>query len=168
MRTKMIVGILLALIAAAGGCQNSNLTAWGLSGHAADLVGRVGIERDDAEAGVTVKYWSSNLDWGPSPDAAGAYFIYHLTQEITVEDTPETSPIQDVLESLNARPYAGFEFVTPTGGRHRTVDMNWILGTSFTADPDRRWAFVTEYTAGNGAVSGRDNNVLSIGARGRF
>ncbi len=154
---QMLSFLIVALVVLTGCNNNERLTAWGLSAPNNDLTARVGLENEkgDTEVGFTAKYLTtSEIPWGPEPDLVGAYMIFHLTQDVTIEDTPQPSILQPWLESLHARPYAGLELVGPIDGHGRKVQPNWLLGTSFTVEPLGDWALVTEYVAGDQVVEG--------------
>lgn len=147
----------LILVAAAiclGGCGQYKPAAWVMTSSETDLMGRLGVVRDNTEIGLTAKYArTSEVPWGPEPDIAGGYLLFHLTQEVTIEDTPEPSPLKDFLEALHASPYAGLEIVgSVADDRLGDFQPNWIAGTKFTLDEGASWALVTEYTDGDQAA----------------
>lgn len=171
MKTVWIMTIVsCVLLMTAVGCnENQRMTAWALSGQETDLDVRGGILDEltnvgGTEVGFTVKYARTNdIPWGPEPDVIGGYLIFHLTQDVTIEDTPQASPLQDWLEALHARPYAGVELVGPIDGHQRKVQPNWILGSKFTLSEDSDWALVAEYLDGDQA----DGDV-SVGGMFKF
>jgi len=163
--TKWIGTLVVVLLVAAAGCnEETRATAWVLSGQHTDLIARVGAENDNTEVGAVVKYvHRDEIKWGPEPDIAGAYLLFHLTQDVTIEDTLKPSPIGPVLEALHARPYAGLEVVGNTDSRARNAQPNWIAGTRFSLSPGSRVALVVEYTDGDQAAGD-----VFLGIRGRF
>lgn len=162
----LLVAALVVMIVTSG-CGDTNLALWGLSAPEQDLTARIGLERGNAEVGLTAKYVASEsiaLDEGEiEPDEIGGYLIFHLTQDVTVEDTPNRSPIAPFLESLHARPYAGLELVSPYSGDGRKFQPNWIVGTEFTIAPMDDFAFVVEYVDGEQGTNG-----VFLGGRARF
>lgn len=163
----VVTSLLLMVLLPSSGC-NEELAVWGLGAEGADAQARVGVGSDDFEVGGSVRYFSDNTDWGPEPDVVGGYFIYHLTQEVTVDDTPKNSPIGPVLEMLVARPYAGAELVVPVVGE-KQWGMNWIVGTSFTTQYEGvPWAIVVEYMHGEEGVAADSDDVVSLGLRWDF
>ena len=147
---KTLALIIVALLC--GGCTEQ-LTTSVMTGSDTDLTVRAGIIQENTEIGAVVKYGvSSEVEWGPEPDAYGGYVIFHLTQEVTIEDTPEYSLIQPWLERLNARPYAGLELVGSCDDTISDVQTNWILGTSFTMSEDADISLNIEYIDGDQAA----------------
>jgi len=161
---KKLAGILLMLLVAATGCQEEQITAWALTSQSTDLTARVGVENDNVEIGAVAKYANSaEIEWGPEPDYAGGYLIFHLTQDVTIEDTPDPSPLKDFLEALHAKPYAGLEILGEVTGSQRSVQPNWIAGTTFSMSEDANWFLVTEYVDGDQA-----SGEMHVGIMGRF
>jgi len=149
--------VTLFVLCLATGCSNTKTTGWVLSGSRTDLIARVGLEIQEdgvlnhAEAGIVVKYGDSDeIKW--EPEIAGGYLLFHLTQDVTIEDTPSPSPIGPILEALHARPYAGLEIVGNTDSRVRNVQPNWIFGSRFGLSPDSSMSLVTEYSDGDQAA----------------
>jgi hypothetical protein len=145
------------------GCGDSQLTAWGLTGQRTDVTTRIGVRQGDAELFGTVKYnRSSGADWD-DPDIAGGGVIFHLTQDGTITDTPDPSPIGPLLEALHVRPYAGIEVVGDTDARTRDFQENYIFGTAFTVGPDGNIALTVEYIDGS-----QTSSDVNVGMMGRF
>ena len=95
-RTRLFLyfaGLVVCFLALQG-CEESNqLTAWAISGQYTDLIARVGVENDGTEIGGVIKYGiSDDIEWGPEPESAGAFLIFHLTQDVTVSDTLDPAP----------------------------------------------------------------------------
>ncbi len=163
---KLIVVIMTMVLLVAVGCsENQKVTVWGLSGQDMQLQARLGVEKDNTEVGAVVKYSvADDIEFGPEPDIAGAYLIFHLTQEVTIEDTPDPSPLQPFLEALHARPYAGVELVGNVDrGNGGSIQPNWLFGTAFTLAEESNVALVVEYADGDQAPSD-----VSLGLRARF
>lgn len=164
---KLIVASIVLLVAVAG-CGN-RLTAWGLTSPETDVTLRVGAESvtgdiGSTEVGVVAKYpVGDKVTNDFKPYKAGGYVIFHLTQEVGISDTDAPSPIKPFLESLNAQPYAGAEFITDVDGEGRKVQTNWILGTKFLLDPVSDFCIVVEYIDGDDTPP-----EVAIGGRGRF
>ena len=136
------------LLVALVGCEERQTTAWVMTAQDTDLTARVGSLKDNVEVGGTAKYGvSSEIEWGPTPQSWGPYLLFHLTQDITVEDEPEASPLKPILDALHARPYAGLELVT--NDELNDVQPNWIAGTTFTLSEDGDVGLVVEYLDGD-------------------
>jgi outer membrane murein-binding lipoprotein Lpp len=148
MKTLLTTIAVLCLLVA--GCNDSQMTVAALSSPNQDLTARVGVLQGDAEIGVTGKYnHADNVEWDElTPDIMGPYLLFHLTQDASIEDTAEPSPIGPLLESLHARPYAGLEVVGPFEGA-RSMQPNFIVGSTFTLDPAANIGLVVEYIDGD-------------------
>jgi len=161
MVTLMLVSLLLA------GCYEQRMTTSVVTGQDTDLTVRAGYLMDGTEVGGVVKYGvADDIEWGPTNiDYAGPYIIFHLTQEATIEDLPDTSPLQPFLESLNARPYAGMELVANIEDGEHISDMRpvWVFGTSFTLTEDASTSLNVEYADGD-----RVRGDVSVGIQHRF
>lgn len=145
----------------AGCAEGNKITAWGLSGQDADMIGRLGVmmpEMEELEAGGVIKYWSADLEGEYTPVIGGVYLIRHFTIEARIEDKPERGPLGPILEGLALRPYAGIEVVCPWKGDEHDPRWNVIAGTLFSADPDYKWAIVIEGVAGDGYISSEDDS----------
>ena len=151
MRMGMIALMLVALLAA--GCDENQMTASVLTGQDTDLSVRAGVINDGTEVFGTIKYGiAGDVDWQTSNiDQAGIGVIFHLTQEVTIEDTPDASLIQPWLEALNARPFAGVELVANVDANEHFSDMRpvWIVGTAFTLSDDAKTSLNVEYVDGD-------------------
>ncbi len=153
---QWIVALMIGLLVGVAGCNdNQRITTTALTGQSTDLVTRLGVVTENADLGstevyVTAQYLrSSKIPWGPEPDLAGMGIIFYPTFDVTITDTPQASPLQDMLESLHARPYALLEFVAPVDGEQRKVQPNWALGTLFVLDPVPNWGIKVEYVEGD-------------------
>lgn len=158
---KWLTAILIIVLLLSG-CNESRMTTSVLSGQQTDLAFRAGILDGNTEAGAVVKYdVADEISWGPQPDAYGGYIIFHLTQDVTIKDTQEISPLQPFLEALHARPYAGLELV---GDRSlKDVQPNWIAGTAFTLSEGGNISLNVEYVDGD-----FNSSDVFIGIQGRF
>lgn len=161
---KTIRMLLIVVLVGLMGCEESQMTVWTVTGQQTDLLARVGVEDSDGtEIGVEAM-WDVSEDieedqW--EPDLIGPYLIFNLSQEITITDTPEISPIKDLLESLNARPYTGIAIL---GSRlDSDIQPQYIGGTKFYLTPDSQWALAVEYTTGD-----VQPDEVYIGLTGRF
>lgn len=169
LRKMMFVVAMMALLVVTGCSSKQRTTVHALTGQDVDLTARVGVITENeglggTEVGFTAKYArSSEIAWGPEPDLVGGYLLFHLTQEVSIEDLPDRSPVAGLLEALHARPYAGLELVGPIDGEQRKVQPNWIVGTKFTIAPVSNWALLTEYVDGD-----EQDGELSIGIMGKF
>ena len=169
MSKKLMAAVACILAFAAVGCDSSNMTAWGLAGPDSDANLRFGTtlgEKGNAELDVELGWNSSSFNNDGTPDRIGAIFIYHLTQEIRWDDTPELSPIADVLEALRARPYIGVGGMMDRGDQR--LEGKWAVGTTFADSPDMPWAFTVEYQDGDGLVTARDDSAVFFGVRLEF
>jgi hypothetical protein len=159
---KYLLTVLCTLLCGIVGCEEQQMTVWGITGQDTDLTARVGVLENNVEIGATAKYGvASEIEFGPVPDRWGPYLLFHLTQVATIEDTPEPSPLQPFLEALHARPYAGVELVT--NDELNDVQPNWIAGSTFTLSEDGNIGLVVEYLDGD-SQSGDTH----IGIVGRF
>ena len=165
----IVAVVACVLLLTAVGCDESNMTAWGLTAPDSDVNLRLGLtvgEEKNAEIAVEVGYDSSQMNNDGTPDRVGGVFIYHLTQELRWDDTPDESPIAGVLEALSARPYVGLGCMMDRGDSR--IEGKWIAGTTFADNPDRPWAFVVEYQDGDGLVTARDDSAVFFGVRLEF
>lgn len=149
--TKMrIVAIMLLVVA---GCSEQQMAMTLMNGQNTDLKALVGVRNGDTEFGGIIQYEKKDdIDWGPEPTEVGAYVRYYLTQDATIEDTPEPSILAPWLEQLHARPYVGMDFLGSTDSSMRHVQPNWIVGTLFSLEEDTRdtQAFINlAYTDGD-------------------
>ena len=156
MSKKLMAAVACVLAFAAVGCNdNQKLTTTVLTGQKADLTTRFGVLTENEDLGstevfVTAKYLrSSKISWGPEPDVAGVGIIFYPTFDLAITDTPQSSPIQEFIEALHARPYGGVEFVGPLDGEQRKVQPNWIIGTLFVLDPVPNWGIRVAYVDGD-------------------
>ena len=163
---RNVLSAMVMLLVAAGCQENQKMTVWGISGQGMDLVGRVGIQKNNAEGGAVLKYAAGDIG-DVEPDVVGGYLIFFPTYDITVNDTPESSPLKDFFDALHARPYSGLEIVTPIEG-HTEVRPNFIMGSLFTLDPLDNWGFVVEWMDGDGLVSQNGDSEVFVGIRGQF
>ena len=166
MRT-VTLALLMGLLVA--GCNDSNMTTWGLTAPDSDVNLRLGAtvgDEKNAEIAVEIGYDSSQMNNDGTPDRVGGVFIYHLTQELRWDDTPSESPIAGVLELLQARPYVGLGAMIDRGTSE--LEAKWVVGTTFADNPDRPWAFVVEYQDSDGMVTARDDSAVFFGARLEF
>lgn len=155
--------VLISIILLVAGC-GGQMTSAVLTGHDTDLAVRAGYLDDNTEVGMVVKYAvSDEIDWGLEPDIYGGYIIFHLTQNVSIEDTPEYSPLKPFLESLHARPYAGMEIVGSPDKYLRRFQPNWIAGTAFTLSKDGNISLNVEYIDGEEAMGD-----VGIGIQYRF
>lgn len=137
------------------GCNNDQrMTATALSGGNTDLSARIGVRTGDTEIGGLIKYVAKDdIEWGPEPDFGGGYILFYLSQDVTIEDTPQSSILQPWLEALHAQPYAGLELVAACDTQSANdVQPNWIVGTRFTMTEDASAALVVEYIDGDQAA----------------
>ena len=153
-RHQWFVAIALAMVVAIGGCNEQNRVAtWLMTSSHTDLAARVGMENDGTEVGAVVKYGvADDIKWGPEPEIAGGYILFHLTQDVTIEDYPDHSPLKPFLDLLHTRPYAGLEIVGSTDSRARNAQPNWIAGTAFTLTESDAAALIVEYSDGDQAT----------------
>ncbi len=168
MSKKLMAAVACVLAFAAVGCDSSNMTAWGLTAPDSDANLRLGAtvgEEKNAEVFAEIGYNSSGFNDG-TPDRFGLGFIYHLTQELHWEDTPASSPIANVLETLQARPYVGIGCMVDRGTQ--MLEGKWIVGTTFADNPDRPWSFIAELQEGDGLVTARDDSAVFFGVRLEF
>jgi hypothetical protein len=165
-KLRLVGMIMVVLLLTAAGC-NDNMTAWGLTAPDSDvnlrLGGKVG---DNGEVFGEVGYNSSSFNDDGTPDRIGGGFIYHLTQEIQWEDTPDPSPFADILSSLQARPYIGIGCMADRGTQ--TLEGKYIAGVTFAVSPEMPWAFVAEWQEGDGLVTVNDDSAVFFGARFRY
>ena len=155
---------LICMVVLIAGCGEGNLAGTVMTAQNTDLAIRAGYIVDNTEVGGVVKYVnSSEIEWGPEPDLYGGYIIFHLTQDVSIKDTPEYSPLRPWLEALHAKPYAGLELVNNSWGDGLQIRPNWIAGTSFVLSEESNLALNVEYIDGD-ASSGD----VFIGIQGRF
>lgn len=161
---NLMIAAMAAMLAFVMGCQKKQITAWGLTAPESDLTARIGVQKDNTEVGIVGKYLvSDDIEWGPEPDFIGPYLIFHLTQDVSIEDTPDASPFKAFLESLHAQPYAGLEIIAPYGGSQRKFQPNFIAGTRFTIDPLSNFSLIVEWDDGDQGPNG-----MFVGISGQF
>lgn len=169
MKTLVTVLMIVLLMTAVGCNDNRRITAWGLKAPDSDVNLRVGTalgEARNAEVCVEIGYNSSSMNDDGTPDRIGGVFIYHLTQEVRWDDTPDPSPFAGILEALQARPFVGIGCMMDRGDQR--LEGKWLVGTTFADHPDRPWAIVVEYQDGDGLVTARDDSAVFFGARLTF
>lgn len=150
-----IVLLTLLLIAAAvvlTGCNEEQaLTTWSMTSQETNYTGMVGYKIDNTEVGAIVQY-PGNVDFD-DPDLLGCYLTWHLTQVVSIEDTPRHSPVKDLVESLIAVPYVRLEILAGLdGGKIGSMQPNWAAGSTFRLSADSPWAVVAEYYDGDAVV----------------
>lgn len=166
---RLMTVVAIVLLVAVVGCNENKMTTWGLTAPDSDLNLRLGAtvgEARNAEVFAELGYDSSQMNNDGTPDRIGGGFIYHLTQELRLEDTPSHSPFKDALEFLNARPYVGIGCMMDRGDSR--LEGKWIAGTTFADHPARPWAFVVEYQDSDGLVTARDDSAVFFGVRLEF
>lgn len=159
---KLVLTLALVLLIAAG-CGDSQVTAWGLTGQNTDLTLRGGLRQANAEVFGTVKYDVTSQAEFDDPDIMGGGIIFHLSQDATIEDTLQPSPLGPLLEMLHAQPYAGLEIVGGTDSTTQEFQPNWIFGTAFTLGADGNFAVNVEYIDGDQMSSD-----VNVGIMARF
>ncbi len=166
---KTIMSIVAVMLLVVAGCNDGQMTTWGLTAPDSDANFRVGLtvgEAQNAEIAFEVGYDSSSLNNDGTPDRLGGVFIYHLTQELRWDDTPDPSPFKDLLDTLQARPYVGVGIMVDRGDQR--LEGKWIAGSTFADHPDRPWAFVAEWQSGDGLVTAYDDEAVFFGVRLEF
>ncbi len=165
---KLVTIMAIVLAFTAVGCNdNDKMTTWGLTAPDSDVNLRIGRTiGDTGEVFGEIGYNSSSLNNEGQPDRFGGGFIYHLTQELRWEDTPDPSPLASIFNTLQARPYVGIACMTDRGTQ--VVEGKYIVGTTFADNPDMPWAFVVEWQAGDGMVTASDDEAVFLGARLKF
>lgn len=158
---RLMLVIVLALLVATG-CNDT--TAWVMTAPDSDANFRLGtMVGENAEVVGEVGYDSSSFNNDGTPDRFGVLLIYHLTQELHWEDTPDPSPFAGILQALQARPYVGAGPMMARGDQR--LEGKWVAGTTFADHPDRPWAFNMEYQDGDGMVTARDDSAVFFGFR---
>ena len=163
---KKIGLLIVLLVVAVTGCNEEQMTAWVGTSQETDLNLRVGVldDKGTTEIGVEAEYErSAGIEPSYRPDRIGPYVIFWLTQEITIEDTPEPSPLKNLLEALSARPYAGVNLMGVPEDGWRDIQPNISVGSFFTIDPASDLGMYVEYKDGDTVVPG-----TYIGLSGRF
>jgi len=160
------VAMLLIVLFVIAGCNEEQMTTWIGTSQKTDINTGFGIldDKGTTEIGIEVEYdRSGDIDPSYRPDRIGPYILVWLTQQVTIEDTPEPSPFKDFLESLNARPYAGLNLLGVPEDGWRDIQPNFRAGTFFTVEPKSDLGIYTEYRDGDSVAPG-----LAIGLHGRF
>ncbi|MHC4566459.1 MAG: hypothetical protein ACYTE3_11935 [Planctomycetota bacterium] len=153
MRQKLLWLLCLVVFMVAG-CNENKMTTWWMTGQDTDLVGRVGYDLDGIEVGATGKWHpSSEIDWGPEPDAVGAYMIIEASWEVRAEDTLEPAPPPvGWLDDFEVVPYGGLELIDDIdNGNFSNVQPNWIAGVKYKLGLEGAAAIVVEYVDGDQA-----------------
>jgi len=163
---KNCIVMLIMLLVVATGCQEEQMTAWVGTSQETDLNLRVGVldDKGTTEIGVEAEYERSDgIEPSYRPDRIGPYIIFWLTQEVTIEDTPEPSPLKDLLEALSARPYVGLNLMGVPDDGWRDIQPNIEVGSFFTIDPESDLGMYVAYKDGDNVVPG-----TYIGLAGRW
>ena len=163
---KKVFGIMIVLLVVATGCQEEQMTAWVGTSQETDLNLWVGVldDKGTTEIGVEAEYERSDgIEPSYRPDRIGPYIIFWLTQEVTIEDTPEPSPLKDLLEALSARPYVGLNLMGVPDDGWRDIQPNIEVGSFFTIDPESDLGMYVAYKDGDNVVPG-----TYIGLAGRW
>jgi len=160
---KKVLGLLMVLsLVAIAGCEEGRMSAWALTSQDTDLIGRVGYDVDGIELGATAKWHPADeIDWGPEPQAVGAYCIVEATWDVQATDTePRAFAPVSWLENLHATPYVGIEVIDDCDNDNLSnLQPNWIVGTKFRVKPDGKSAIIVEYVDGD-----QQRGDVSIGA----
>lgn len=166
----ILVAILLMAATAHAADPNEGLALWGLSADNADslMEFRIGWEYERIEPGIGLKWFTGNPQWGPEPDAIAGYVAYHVNEFIVIDDPEPDNLLEEFLHQFTARPYTLIEWALPIQGEGRQIRTNFAVGTSFSNDPQFKWAFVTEYIVGDGVVTAEDDWAVKLGVRWRF
>lgn len=163
MKTWIVTSVIVLAVLAGCNEEQRKVAVWGLTAHDADFVGRVVTQVDaDLWLGPQVSFWVEPEGDDYRPEAAGVVLIRTLTQEASIEDTPDPSPIGPIIEDMEARPYAGlallFPWKNPKGTKPlNNSRLNAIGGIEFSTDPDWKWSIVVEGMAGDGLISSEDD-----------
>lgn len=160
------LGTMLLAVMLCTGCNEEKMAIWTGTSQETDLCARAGIVsgKGTTEVGVEVEYdRTSDVEWGPTPDRVGPYVIFWLTQDMTITDTPESSPLKDVLESLHARPYVGMNLLGGVDDGWRNIQPNFKVGTMFTSGDGDDIGVYVEYKDGDSVAPG-----MYVGVVGRF
>jgi hypothetical protein len=165
MKAVVTTIIILALLVA--GCGSSQRLAVScLSSSDNDLEVLLGVHEGNAQAGIVGHFSAADdVEWNElTPDQLGGYVAFFLTQDVSITDTDEPSPLGPLLESLHAQPYIRFEALGPLRGSRRSVRPNYIGGTRFTMTPDGNIGVNVEYVTGDGVPT----DVVRIGGSWRY
>jgi hypothetical protein len=123
---------------------------------------RMGWEDKQLEVGGTCKWLTADSTWELTPDYAGCYLLFYLTQQGKIVNPPPSNVIEEWLQELGARPYGGLEMLTGTKKDSHSTRSTWLAGTLFSTDPDYQTALSIEYQ------SCPDEDVIAIGIKHRF
>jgi len=165
---KKLIVMLVLLVAATvqAADPNDGISVWGTTTDAADsaIGAYLGLVRNNVEIGGVVK-WDTREPWNQDVDMAGAYLMFHIPIVLKAESP---NPAWDEWAGyLCAKPVIGVEGLIPTSGRDRSVDVNWLVGTLISLDPQWKTSLAVLYTTGQATGNG-DDDILSIGARIKF
>lgn len=134
---KVVLLTVASVLSLLAGCSEQQLATTLMSGQDTDLKVLVGSRTGDVEVGGVIQYTKKDdIEWGPEPTEVGVYVRYYLTQDVTVEDTPQPSVFAPWLEQFHARPYVGLDLMGSTDRSVRHVQPNWVIGTAFSLEDD--------------------------------
>ena len=170
-----VLSFILLLFMVAGLQADDAWTAWGLTGDGADhaLTARLGRAFGQFELGGQLSWFTAEPEWGPEPDVAGGFGIFHIDELVTFDDPSPDNFWEEWLHRFVGRPYVGIEGLVPTDGSDRTILINYLAGTLITlaedeqTAPDWRLAVTVEYAAGQAVASDEDHSdaMVRIGMR---
>lgn len=170
----LITALLLCLVGAARGQEPNapvilapeatGLTTWfSATDNATSTFGlRAGWEEGKLEWGGTAKWFTADPEWRLTPDLAGGYLIFYLTQQAKVLDPLPDNFLEEWIHELGARPYGGVEILTATKPDNHRTRATWLAGTLFSTDPEYGTALSIEYQKTPG------EDVIVFGIKKRF
>jgi len=170
----LIVALLLCLVGVARGQdpntppvlapEGKGLTLWATTtDNATSTFGlRAGWEEGKLEFGGTAKWFTADPEWELTPDLAGGYLIFYLTQQAKVLDPLPDNFLEEWIHELGARPYGGVEILTATSPDNHRTRAIWLAGTLFSTDPKYATSLAIEYQKTPG------EDVIVLGIKKRF
>ena len=155
---RLLIVVIVALVGLMG-CEESNMSTWALTGQQTDLVAGVGIgDANGATIGLEVVYDISEgiEEDGWKPSKIGPYIEFNLSQVASITDTPEFSPIGDIIESFHAIPFIQLSILGSQDDSD--IEPNWMAGTKFYLTPESQWPIIFAYRDGD-----NDRNGMFVG-----
>jgi len=175
MKQALLIAVLMMCLVGVAKAQDPNappilapsakgLTVWAntTDNATSTFAMRLGWEEDKLEFGGTAKWFTADPTWELTPDLAGGYLIFYLTQQGKIVDPLPDNGFEQWIHELGARPYGGLEILTATSPDNHRTNVTWLAGTLFSTDPEYVTALSVEYQ------NTPEEDVIAFGIKHRF